>query len=106
MSAFTVSTLTIDRCVSAMCRNGEDGKAETLLGQHMIRSEPPDIGSRVTPTATRHANDRSGDRPAPFVIRPRPPARFCSSWLWNAFATSAARGTFPRLPSTQRSTMP
>src|SRR5262245_56073275 len=37
MSAFTVSTLTIDRCVSAMCRDWQGGKAETLLGRRLMQ---------------------------------------------------------------------
>ena len=37
MSAFTVSNLTIDRCVSAMYRTWQGGNAETLLGQRLMR---------------------------------------------------------------------
>ena len=32
-----VSKLTIDRCVSAMCRDWQGGKAEALLGKHFMQ---------------------------------------------------------------------
>ena len=37
MSAFTVSKLTIDRCVSAMYRDWQGGEAETLLGKRLMQ---------------------------------------------------------------------
>jgi len=37
MSTFTVSTRTINRCVSGMYRHWQGGDAETLLGQRLMR---------------------------------------------------------------------
>jgi hypothetical protein len=58
MSAFTVSTLTIDRCVSGMYRHWRGGDAETLLGQQLMRLNRRALSERY---ADRHPEDRATD---------------------------------------------
>ena len=58
MSAFTVSTLTIDRCVSAMYRHWQGGDAEALLGRRLMRLNRQALAERY---ADRHPGMRATD---------------------------------------------
>lgn len=56
MSAFTVSKLTIDRSVSAMYREWQGGKAETLLGKRLMQLNRVAMDERYP---VRHADSKA-----------------------------------------------
>ena len=58
MSAFTVSTLTIDRCVSGMYRHWQGGDAETPLGQRLMRLNRQALSERY---GDRHPEMKATD---------------------------------------------
>jgi hypothetical protein len=58
MSAFTVSKLTIDRCVSAMCREWQGGKAKTALGKRLMQLNRQAMDERYP---GRHEESKSTD---------------------------------------------
>jgi hypothetical protein len=58
MSAFTVSTLTIDRCVSAIYRDWQGGKSETQLGKQLMQLNRKAMDERYP---DRHEESKSTD---------------------------------------------
>ena len=101
MSAFTVSKLTIDRCVSAMCRDWQGGKAETLLGKRLMQLNRQAMDERYP---DRHAEAKSTDAEVEeYRHTPQAPNPYLFLVALECLRYQCSEGDVPETPSMPRS---
>jgi hypothetical protein len=96
MSAFTVSKLTIDRCVSAMCPEWQGGKAETILGKRLMQLNRIAMDERYS---DRHTDSKATD---PEIDDYRHTPQACNSYLFlvalECLRYQCSEGDVPKTP--------